>query len=387
MAHRTLIIWGAGRIGRGFVADLFHHEPWRIVFVDIDRALVDALNERKKYTIFKATAAGITACPFEGGFSALHTSQTADICALFEEEGLMLDIAVHAPKLPEVADMVAPLISHRAEKGAGPMDIMMNVNMTSPDEAFLRLMRERLTGAALEYFDEKVGVTGIAAMCISPVATEEMFKKDPLAVLNNAWPEQAIGRRELKGEKPCLPHVRLSENVHAEETRKLYTLNMAHALCGYLGLKRGYKTVIEAVSDPDLRATVEEALKESSLGLIHAFGFAEDEMAAWRKAIMGLLDNPSIDDNLPRLGADTRRKLGPNDRLCAPAKLCLAAGGQPRAIAKAIRAGFDFVHDDEGTKYVRALVEEKGLSAAVTAVCGLEEGNPLKSMILDVKNK
>jgi hypothetical protein len=71
MAHRTLIIWGAGRIGRGFVADLFHHEPWRIVFVDIDRALVNALNERKRYAIFRATARGVSREVMEGGFIQL----------------------------------------------------------------------------------------------------------------------------------------------------------------------------------------------------------------------------------------------------------------------------------------------------------------------------
>ena len=46
--------------------------------------------------------------------------------------------------LPEVADMVAPLIASRAELGAGPMDIMMNVNMTSPDAAFTRLLDVRV---------------------------------------------------------------------------------------------------------------------------------------------------------------------------------------------------------------------------------------------------
>ena len=383
---RTLIIWGAGRIGRGFVADLFHHEPWRIVFVDIDKALVDALNARGEYTIFKATAEGITPYTLKGGFSAVHTGDSDALGALFREEGLMLDIAVHEPKLGEVADMLAPLFTLRAESGAGAMDVMMNVNMTSPDEAFLRLMRDRLTGAARDYFDTRVGVTGIAAMCISPVATDEMREQDPLAVLNNAWPEQAIGKARLKGEPPRLERVRLSDDVHAEETRKLYTLNMAHALCCYLGLKKGYATVIDVMKDPGLRALTRQALDEACLGLTQKFGFDPDVMAAWPDRIIGLLDNPSINDNLPRLGADTRRKLGPSDRLCGPARLCLAAGGRPEAIARALRAGFDYEHDDPGTRFVRDKVSELGLPGAIGAVCGLAEGDPLRDMILQSDN-
>ena len=276
---RTLVIWGAGRIGRGFVAGLFHEPGWRIVFVDIDRPLVERLNRQGGYTVFRARKEGIERARIEGGFTALHTSETEALRRIFCEEGLMLDIAVHAPKLDEVADMVAPLFAARAEAQAGPMDVMMNVNMAGPDEVFLRLMNEKLSGEALEYFHRRVGVTGIAAMCISPVATEAMLKEDPLALLNNAWPEQAIGAPQLKGEPPALPHVRLSGDVHAEETRKLYTLNMAHALCCYLGVKKGCATVMDAMTDQALRGLVYQALGEAGQGLSRAFGFSREEMA------------------------------------------------------------------------------------------------------------
>ncbi|MBR3503496.1 MAG: hypothetical protein IKO07_04515 [Clostridia bacterium] len=383
---RTLVIWGAGRIGRGFVAGLFHEPGWRVVFVDIDAELVRLLNERGAYTVFRATKAGVRRDRVEGGFSALHTGDAAALAGLFREEGLLLDIAVHEPKLAEVADMLAPLFTARARAGCGPMDVMMNVNMAAPDEAFVRLMAARLSGGALTYFETRVGVTGIAAMCISPVATEAMRAEDPLAVLNNAWPEQAIGRPQLKGEPPALPHVRLSEDVRAEETRKLYTLNMAHALCCYLGVKRGHATVIDCMRDEVLRALVRRALEEASLGLSRAFGFTAEDMAAWRGKIIDLLDNPAIDDNLPRLGADTRRKLSASDRLCGPARLCLEAGGRPETIAQAICAGFDFDHDDPGTAWVRGLVAEKGLGEAVRAVCGLEAGDDLYRLILNCEN-
>ena len=75
---RTLVIWGAGRIGRGFVAGLFHEPGWRIVFVDIDRALVDGLNAQGGYAVFRARKEGIEKTCIEGGCSALHTGD-ADV--------------------------------------------------------------------------------------------------------------------------------------------------------------------------------------------------------------------------------------------------------------------------------------------------------------------
>ncbi len=383
---RTLVIWGAGRIGRGFVAALFRAENWRTVFVDIDQALVDSLNERGQYTIFRATADGISREIMNGGFSALHTSDEKALSALFQEEGLLLDVAVHATELSRVASMLKPLIALRARvMPESPMDILMNVNMALPDEAFHKALTEVLSDdpAALTYLNRCIGISGIAAACISPIAPEEMKREDPLAVLNNNYPEQAISGQALKGEKPCLPRLRLSKNLSAEETRKLYTLNMAHALLCYLGLPKGYKTVIEAMNDPELRALVDEALDEANAGLIRALPLTEAELDWWRDTVISLLMNPYIDDVLQRLGADTRRKLGRLDRLVGPAALCLDAGRTPTAIAKAIRAGFFYENDDPGTRAVRSIVSDQGLQAAITATCNLTPEHPLMNIIMN----
>lgn len=382
---RTLVVWGAGRIGRGFVAALFRDAAWRTVFVDIDRELVDQLNARGSYTIFRATAEGVRREVMEGGFTALHTSDAEALGRLFCEEGLLLDIAVHATELDKVAGMVAPLLSMRARvMPDSPMDILMNVNMALPDEAFHEKLTAALSAdpAALAYLEKQVGISGIAAACISPVAPEEMKKEDPLAVLNNDYPEQAISGPALKGEKPRLPKLRLSDNLSAEETRKLYTLNMAHALLCYLGLPKGYKTVIEAMNDPEMRTLVDQALDEANKGLLKALPLTQAELDWWRDTVISLLMNPYIDDVLQRLGADTRRKLSRHDRLVGPAMLCMEAGGEPRAMAKAIRAGFEYENDDVGTRAVRALVSECGLKACMEQICGLKAEHPLMKIMM-----
>ena len=364
---RTLIIWGAGRIGRGFVADIFNAPGFRTVFVDIDKPLVNALNARKFYTIANATTAGITEKLIQNGFEAVHTSDSVKLAFLFGLDNLLLDIAVHEPKLVEVADMLAPLIEARAMTGK-PMDIMMNVNMARPDVYFIKLMHERLSEPARLYFDGFVGVTGIFAMCISPLAPEWLKAKDPLALWNNGYHEQAISRPALKCPPPALPRLRLTEDIEREETRKLYTLNMAHALLCYLGLPMGLKTSSEAVKA--LKDTLTGALEEASLGLEHEFGFTEAEMEPWRKIIIDLLENPYIEDGLQRLGADTRRKLGASDRLAGPAHLCIKAGGEPVNIMKALKAGFEYENDDPGTQEVRQYYKENGLEAAIKKYSG-----------------
>ena len=380
---RTILIWGAGRIGRGFVADIFDSPAFQTVFADVDRALVDRLNARGQYAIARATRDGISKRVVQNGFSAVHTGDEQALKALFLREDLLLDIAVHAPKLDEVARMLAPLIEHRAQNAPDrPMDVMMNVNMSRPDAKFKSLMEEALTGDALRYFQNHVGVTGIFAMCISPLAPDWLRAEDELALWNNGYPEQAISRTLLKCPPPILPRLRLTDDVEREETRKLYTLNMAHALLCYLGLPLGLRTAREAALDARLRPTLAQALSEAAFGLSNEYGFPEAEMAEWRETIFSLLENPYIEDDLPRLGADARRKLSSTDRLVGPARLCVKYGRAPQALARAIRAGYRYENDDEGTAAVQKYLREKGEEEAIRRFSALEAADPLLRLIL-----
>lgn len=378
---RKLIIWGAGRIGRGFVADIFFDTAdFDVVFVDVDKELVDALNKNGRYLIAKATRDGINEGWSRRPYEAVHTSDSKRLSELFETDELLLDIAVHEPKVSEVADMLVPLFELRQKTGK-PMDVMMNVNMARPDRYFRNLMQERLSGEYLAYFNEKVGVTGIFAMCISPLAPDWLKEKDPLALWNNGYFEQAISVRELKCTPPALPRLRLTEDIEKEETRKLYTLNMAHGLLCYLGLPLGLKTSAEAVGHPVLRPILEGALKESCAGLCREFGFESAAMEKWQQDIIALLENPYIEDGLQRLGADTRRKLGAYDREVGPARLAVKAGVLPVNLAKAVKAGFEYENPDEGTQAVRAFYKENGLAESLKKFCALEENDPLFRLI------
>ncbi len=48
---KKLVQFGAGNIGRSFIGQLFSRAGWEVVFVDIDEAIVQALNSRREYTV------------------------------------------------------------------------------------------------------------------------------------------------------------------------------------------------------------------------------------------------------------------------------------------------------------------------------------------------
>lgn len=387
MGERPVIIWGAGRIGRGFNAEVFHQSGYRVVFVDMVKPLIDQLRKNGAYTIYKAKSEGVSSVRIEG-YEAYHIDEQAAIMRPMLEKGLIVSAAVQASMLDSLAGMLKPYIRERARQmPEEPMDILLNVNMMMPDHAFRAALSRQLADdpAALRYAQEKIGLSVTVVMRIVPMTPEKYLREDPLALYTNGFPELVADRLGFKGQAPNLPMLRLTDDILAEESRKIYTLNLSHAAASYLSYQSGLTYMAEAVGDPRLRPLIQQALAEAAVGLCGEYRFTPEEMARWNETvIMPLIENPHIGDDLRRLGADSRRKLGGDDRLVGAARLCLKHGGKPQVLALAIKKGYSFENDDEGTRYVRKCVQENGLAAALRIVSGLEMDEPLYRMILEL---
>ena len=48
---RIIVIFGAGKIGRSFIGQLFSRSGYEVVFLDIDTQLVHDLNQKKEYNV------------------------------------------------------------------------------------------------------------------------------------------------------------------------------------------------------------------------------------------------------------------------------------------------------------------------------------------------
>ena len=49
--QRKIVIFGAGKIGRSFIGQVFSRSDYEIIFVDIDQQLITLLNSRKRYKL------------------------------------------------------------------------------------------------------------------------------------------------------------------------------------------------------------------------------------------------------------------------------------------------------------------------------------------------
>ena len=79
MRSKEIAIVGAGKIGRGYLSDLFSRAGYHLIFINGSPVTIDKLNEQGYYTLFTAKADGLDKRRIEG-FEAYSSKRDFDVC-------------------------------------------------------------------------------------------------------------------------------------------------------------------------------------------------------------------------------------------------------------------------------------------------------------------
>ena len=138
------------------------------------------------------------------------------------------------------------------------------------------------------------------------------------------------------------------------EEAKLYGHNATHALLGYLGDAKGYRTITETGADGELMGLAREAFTEESGAALcrrHAGVdalFTPAGYAAYADDLLERMTNPHLHDTVARVTRDPRRKLGWDDRLIGTMRVALEQGIEPRRYARGAAGALDMLAATEG---------------------------------------
>jgi mannitol-1-phosphate 5-dehydrogenase len=370
-----LVLFGAGSIGRSFIGQLFSRAGWEVVFVDIDRRIIDELNRRGEYrveirdrdpeTILVKNVRGVNA---QDGKAVGDEICSADLIAT----------AVGKKSLVHVMPSIAQGLLKRAGK---PIDIIICENMLDGAEYFREGLREHLPDNFP--FDRVVGLVETSIGKMVPIMSEKDKTRDPLLVYAEAYNTLVLDSTAFKGAMPDVPGLEPRANIKAYVDRKLFIHNMGHAVLGYVShvFRNWYNYVWEAAADPDLYRISGEAMWESGRSLLREYPneFDTRGMDEYITDLLNRFKNRALGDTIFRVGRDLYRKLGPEDRLVGAIKLCRKQDITPRCISLATACAFFFkAADEQGRPYENDLLfhereSSKGVEHILTAICGLDD--------------
>ena len=376
----TAVHFGAGNIGRGFIGQLYWESGYDTTFVDVNETVVDLLRARHEYplhlvseTTEKLTIDRVT---------AIHGTRLDDIAAALAEAAIA-STAVGSQILPRIAPAIARGVEKRfANPGAAPLNVIICENVLNGDQILREAVREHLAPAWHETLDTKVGFVEASIGRMVPRMTEAQHAIDPLLVCVEPYCELPLAAEGFIGTIPPIAHAKPYKNFGAYVERKLFVHNMSHAAAAYLGYLQGHTYIYEAMADPKVRPAVEAAQEESCIGLSRKHGMDKAELDAFAADLVHRYQNKALADQVARVGGDPIRKLGPQDRLIASARMCLGQGVTPDAHVQAIVAALQF---DEPTDLaavkIQALRREGGVGVVLDTVCQLVEDEPLRGLV------
>lgn len=369
---KKAVMYGAGNIGRGFIAQLFYESGYETVFIDVNEEIVDALNRDRSYPIYitdgekykTLTVGNVRAVNGKNEEAVAAEIASADICAT----------AVGANILKFIARPVARGIALRCGAGMPELNIIICENLIDADKYFRSLIIQYLNEEQAGYFNASVGCAEASIGRMVPAAPEDIRRVNPLAVCVEPYCELPVDRAGFKGTVPDIVNLLPFEPFDFYIRRKLYMHNMSHAVIAYLGSLRGYNYIWEAAADYEIRYAALGALLEAAAAISAEYGADMQSLINFSYDLLDRFDNRLLGDTVIRVGRDTMRKLAPNDRISGTIALCKKHGIEPRFIMQAAAAALNFnPGGDDSSAAVAEFAREKGAAEAIRRYMGIED--------------
>ncbi|KAJ6481198.1 mannitol-1-phosphate 5-dehydrogenase [Mycena vitilis] len=388
------IHFGAGNIGRGFIAPLLSKSGYHVVFTDVDKDLIDTINEEKAYGVHildSDTADGEKAEVVEINHVKGVLSTTDDLIHEIEHSKLkVITTAVGLPILDKIAPTIAKGIKARRAKGGSTINIIACENAIGATAQLAEKVRAHLDADDAAWADAHVGFANCSVdRIVPPFNPDEHDADSALDVGVEEFFEWIVEGPSLKGAKPGaldvpIDGMTLTDNLAAYNERKLFTLNAGHAITAYLGYLKGLRTVDASIADDEIAAIVRGALHgEAGPALCRKHKFDETEHAAYIEKIIVRFQNAAVKDDVVRVGRQPLRKLGRGDRLVGPARMCTEYGIEVRHLANGIAAALWYENEeDEQSVEMRKAIADKGLDKYVAELTAFEEGSDVHKQIL-----
>ena len=125
--EKSIVVFGAGKIGRSFVGQLFSRAGYRVVFVDVDQRVVGELNRRGRYeVVIKSEKDEVMEVTNVSGVLATDIDAVADVIARCS----LMATCVGKNALPKIMPVLAKGIEKRFAEWPGfPLDIILAENI------------------------------------------------------------------------------------------------------------------------------------------------------------------------------------------------------------------------------------------------------------------
>lgn len=382
---KKALVFGAGKIGQGFIGELLHDDGYEIIFADVSDEVIEEINKNNCYSLFLTNH----------NYEEKVINNVSALSLLKNQEEIIEDItqvdiiatSVMKTNLASVAPILAEGLKKRLNEGLSRVLVMACENAIMGTDTLVSLMVD--TGIVTMDQLKEIGAypnTGVDRFVFGGVYNG----KEGTAISDSH--ELAIERQKLDDpdSKP-IAGAEYVDNLEAVLKRKIYLVNCWLAITSYIGHTHGYTMVDEALRDAAIQEKVKKAVLESAAGLEKKFGFSKDEMTHYiNEMIIKRYDDynqEGINDPIARVARQPIRKLSPDDRIMGPVYIASEYGLSTEHLlyGAAYAFKYDNPEDEEAVK-LQEYIQKDGIENTIERITGLQKGSDMFNLVLDYYN-
>lgn len=370
---KTAVQIGAGNIGRGFMGQIFRDSGYRIVFIDVNEELVNAINSRGRYQIELVDNDGCHVKEIDqvGAVSGRNLAEAAQTIAGAE----IMAVAVGVAALEKIAPMMVAGFRRRWQTGNfAPLNILVCENLIDAPGYLRRLLRNLLEPEEKKSLERTIGLVETSIGRMVP-GNPPRPGSDPLTVRVEPYCKLPVDRDGFVGGFPDLKYLEPFSPFIYYIQRKLFIHNFGHAILAYLGYALGKEFIWESLEDETIAAIYQYTMERVADGLVLEHGVGLAGITDHIDDLKRRFANRALGDTTERVGRDTYRKLGPEDRVIGAYRLLAKHHLDTVTVPLIIAAGLLFLPPgDEGARRVREMLENEGIDQVLQRICGLVPG-------------
>ena len=250
-----VVVVGAGKTGRGFIARLLQEEQQEVIFIDKNADLVNKLNADKS---FKISFFGNVREPYVVNNFKAYTWENVPL-----EDAELILVSVGGQNLKDVGESLAKLL-----KDDRHYYIITGENASHPSKT----LREAIG-------KDNISVSEATVFCTT-------IEDGSLDINSENYPYLQCDADLLEGYIPSAKTIKPIGEFSNFLTRKLFTYNAASCVIAYLGWEMGYSNYADAANDEKILEMLDAIYAVTIKVLCAEFGYEkadQEEFAALSK--------------------------------------------------------------------------------------------------------
>ena len=296
---KLAVHFGAGNIGRGFIAPVLQENNYEVVFVDVNKGLIEQINLLKGYRV-----------------SSIGQNSSTDLFVK-NINGLLLDDKESLYKKLSETDLITTSVGPKFVKDI--FNLAINTKTKKPQTfiAFENMYRASTANSIDSSQSKLVLIDAVVDKIVPPQNANSLdvtVEEYGSIILDDNIEAKPLNESKIVSYR----------NYENEFYKKLWLLNGLHLKLAYFGLSKNIKYIHEILNNQEGLDFAEKSLDSLSKAYT-LFSNSTENLRDFKHNILNRFSMPEIQDEVVRIARNPQIKFSRDERFERPLRLLLSA--------------------------------------------------------------